>query len=131
HPALLANLETTPQIRRTIKGWLQAGILTNGVFLPTTSGTPQGGVASPLLANIALHGLEQAAAAAYRSKEGTPLLTRYADDFVVLHPQLEGIEASRVAIEQWLEGMGLHLSPSKTRVTHTLHLHEGHVGFDF
>ncbi len=43
HPALLAKLETTPQIRRTIKGWLQAGILADGVFTPTASGTPQGG----------------------------------------------------------------------------------------
>ncbi len=84
-----------------------------------------------MLANIALHGLEQAAAAAYRSKDGTPFLIRYADDFVVLHPQLEGIEASRTAIEHWLGGMGLHLSSTKTRVSHTLRIHEGNVGFDF
>ena len=89
------------------------------------------GVKTPLLANIALHGLEQAAAAAYRSKDGSPFLVRYADDFVVLHPQLEGIEASRTAIEHWLDGMGLHLSLTKTRVSHTLHTHEGNVGFDF
>lgn len=49
----------------------------------------------------------------------------------MLHAHLEGIEASRVAIEHWLGGMGLHLSPTKTRVSHTLHPHEGNVGFDF
>lgn len=131
HQALLAKLHTTPRIRQTVKGWLKAGVLADGAFTPTTSGTPQGGVISPLLANIALHELEQAASRSYQDKGGTPFLIRYADDFVVLHPSLEGIEASKTAIEHWLGGMGLHLSPTKTRVSHTLRPHEGNVGFDF
>jgi len=56
--ALLRKLKTFPTLNRLVKAWLQAGVLDNNVFTETTSGTPQGGVASPLLANIALHGLE-------------------------------------------------------------------------
>jgi RNA-directed DNA polymerase len=50
---------------------------------------------------------------------------------VVLHPDLAGVQAARVALEAWLAGMGLELKPSKTRITHTLNAHEGQVGFDF
>jgi len=56
---------------------------------------------------------------------------RYADDFVVFHPTLEGIEAAKDKIATWLAGMGLELKPSKTRITHTLRCHDGNVGFDF
>src|SRR6516162_4018976 len=56
--SLLRKLKTFPTLNRLVKAWLQAGVLDNNVFTETTSGTPQGGVASPLLANIALHGLE-------------------------------------------------------------------------
>src|SRR5215471_6752562 len=54
--ALLAKLNTSPKLRRVIKGWLKAGVMDGEGFSPTTAGTPQGGVISPLLANIALHG---------------------------------------------------------------------------
>jgi RNA-directed DNA polymerase len=57
--ALLRKIKTFPTLNRLVKAWLQAGVLDNGVFTETTTGTPQGGVASPLLANIALHGLEE------------------------------------------------------------------------
>jgi RNA-directed DNA polymerase len=60
-----------------------------------------------------------------------PKLVRYADDFVILCHDLEGIMAARAKVEQFLAAMGLHLSPSKTRTTHTLNEHEGNVGFDF
>jgi RNA-directed DNA polymerase len=56
--ALLRKLKTFPTLNRLVKAWLQAGVLDHGVCTETTTGTPQGGVASPLLANIALHGLE-------------------------------------------------------------------------
>ncbi len=56
--ALLSKLNTYPAMRRTIRSWLQAGMLDQGVFAPTSCGTPQGGVISPLLMNVALHGLE-------------------------------------------------------------------------
>jgi RNA-directed DNA polymerase len=109
--------------------------LEGDVFTPTTSGTPQGGVISPLLANIALHGLEEVATQAYYRRDNgaaiRPTLIRYADDFVILCRDLDGIIAARVAVEQWLKEMGLHLSPTKTRITHTLHPYDGHVGFDF
>ena len=131
HAALLAKLDAPPALRQAVKAWLKAGVLSDGVVTPTPSGSPQGGVISPLLMNVALHGLEGAATATYR-KAGTPVhLIRYADDLVVLCADLEGIAASREAVERWLAGMGLHLSPTKTRVTHTLHPHDGNVGFDF
>ncbi len=95
-----------------------------------------GGVLSPLLANIALHGLEEVATHAYRRRTVSnpnirPQLVRYADDFVVLCSDLEGIEAARTAVETFLGDMGLSLHLTKTRITHTLHRHDGNVGFDF
>ena len=128
HQALLDKLATYPAMRRTIKGWLKAGVMEAGVFQPTDKGTPQGGVASPLLANIALHGMETAVQQAFTTKEGKPALVRYADDFVILHPTKAGVEKARQMIERWLQDIGLELKPSKTRLTHTL---EGQAGFDF
>jgi RNA-directed DNA polymerase len=83
--ALLNKLDTTPSIRHAIKAWLNAGVMVDGAFTPTTTGTPQGGVISPLLANIALHGMEETATRTYRRvTEGKhvshPTLVRYADD---------------------------------------------------
>jgi RNA-directed DNA polymerase len=60
HETLLEKLNTFPAMRRVIKAWLKAGVIDHGVFEETTRGTPQGGVASPLLMNIALHGMETA-----------------------------------------------------------------------
>jgi RNA-directed DNA polymerase len=87
-------------------------------------------VISPLLANIALHGMEAALQQAYTVREGKPALIRYADDFVVLHPSLQGVEKARTIVEHWLKGIGLEWSPQKTKITHTLSRYEGHVGFD-
>ncbi len=139
--ALLAKLDTIPLLRRAIRAWLHAGVLDEGRVRPTTSGVPQGGVISPLLANIALHGLQQAVESAYvrrgRTPKGDagapvrPRLVRYADDFAVVCRDLEGIMTAQVVVEQWLTGMGLHLSPSKTRITHTLDPYQGAVGLDF
>jgi RNA-directed DNA polymerase len=103
---------------------------------PITSGTPQGGVISPLLANIALHGIEHAANTSYirRDKSGnriTPTLIRYADDFLVLCADLDGVEAAQAALDVWLADMGLHLSPTKTRISHTQHRIGATVGCDF
>jgi RNA-directed DNA polymerase len=82
HEALLRKLNTYPAMRRIIKKWLKAGIVDKGVFEETTKGTPQGGVVSPLLANIAVHGMEKALKDAYTWREGKPNFVRYADDFV-------------------------------------------------
>jgi RNA-directed DNA polymerase len=131
HTALLDKLGTFPAMRRAIKAWLAAGVMDGGDLFPTTEGSPQGGVASPLLANVALHGLETAIVAAFAPKEGKPTVVRYADDFVVLHPDLSVIERARQVATDWLAPMGLQLKPSKTRIAHTLHHHDGKVGFDF
>ena len=114
-----------------IRAWLKAGYVDNGVFEETPSGTPQGGVVSPLVANIALHGMQTALAEAYRPKEGKPNFVRYADDFVVCHPTEEGIVKAKGVLEAWIKDMGLEMKPSKTRITHTLHEYQGTVGFDF
>ena len=65
HQALLAKVQAPPLIRRQLKAWLQAGILEDEHLTPTTAGTPQGGSCSPLLALIALHGMEEAIAQVY------------------------------------------------------------------
>ena len=90
HEQLLEMVGGFPA-RGMIAGWLRAGIFEAGKgYSPTEEGTPQGGVISPLLLNIALHGLEEAAGVRYRTgsharelKVGSPALTRYADDLVV------------------------------------------------
>jgi len=133
HKALLKKLNTYPKLTHLIRGWLEAGVMEGFDFTPTKQGTPQGGVISPLLANVALHGMEEIAKegfAKYRSVE-KPILVRYADDFVILFS--EKAELGRVAekVTTWLKEMGLQLSPSKTRITHTLNPCEGNVGFDF
>ena len=129
HQALLDKLGTYPAMRQTIRGWLKAGCIDKEVFTETEQGTPQGGVVSPLLANIALHGLGEAVQQAYTVKEGKPALIRYADDFVILHPSEEGVKKAQQVAEQWLQGMGLTLHPKKTRITHTLDGED--PGFDF
>ena len=148
HQKLLAKINTTPQFRRQIKAWLKAGVLDGNCFQKTESGTPQGGTASPLLANIALHGMQQFIEAEYpaysngtikgsRSKFGRdnvsqPKLIRYADDIVLLCDELRVVEHCRQLIETWLDGIGLELKPEKTRLVHTLNEHEEHKpGFDF
>ncbi|HET8636470.1 MAG TPA: group II intron reverse transcriptase/maturase, partial [Acidobacteriaceae bacterium] len=131
HQALLNKLATYPALRQTIRAWLKAGVMDAGVFTSTEEGTPQGGVISPLLANIALHGMEAAIQNAYTVREGKPTLIRYADDFVILHSTHAGIEKAKDVIEPWLQTIGLELKPSKTRIAHTLYPLQGEPGFDF
>jgi RNA-directed DNA polymerase len=131
HSALLDKLATFPAMRRAIKAWLKAGVMDGGACYPTTEGSPQGGVISPLLANVALHGLETAIRAAFTTTEGKPTVIRYADDFVVLHPNRSVIERSQQITAAWLAPTGLELKPSKTRITHTLRRDEGNAGLDF
>jgi RNA-directed DNA polymerase len=136
---LLEKLATYPTFNRLVKGWLQAGVMDGNELFPTTEGVPQGGPLSPLLANVALHGLETAIRSAFPTQivyEGKrqrwqPTVVRYADDFVALHRNLAVIEEIQKITNQWLADMGLELKPSKTRITHTLVEHNGTVGFDF
>jgi RNA-directed DNA polymerase len=132
HRPLLDKLNTYPAMRRTIKGWLRAGVLANAQWEPTERGSPQGGVVSPLLALIALHGLETAITSAFVQRD-QPQVVVYADDFVVLHPTRAGVEKAKQIAEEWLSGMGLHLKASKTRIGHTLHTTDGEecAGFNF
>ena len=130
--ALLAKLSTSPSLRRNIKTWLAAGVLDGEELFPTTAGTPQGGVISPLLANVALHGLETIIAEHFPPRRDfrPPKVVRYADDFVVLHEERAVIEESRESISQWLTGLGLELQASKTRLAHTRESSAGEAGFD-
>jgi RNA-directed DNA polymerase len=148
HEALLNKLNTSPTIRRQIRAWLKAGVMDNMQFQETSEGTPQGGVISPLLANIALHGMEERikdlaetldlkrSNGKYqlpkRDKRESVQLIRYADDFVILHKDITVVQRCQQVIAEWLEGMGLELKPSKTRLTHTLYKHEDNKpGFNF
>jgi len=138
HAPLLAALQTFPTMRHTIRAWLKAGVLESGVLTPTQAGTPQGGVISPLLANIALHGMEDAVRAESTPASTTgqsaryPKLIRYADDLVVLSPTRAGIEQAQTLLTSWLAIRGLALKPSKTRIVHTLEAVNGEApGFDF
>ncbi|AFZ49363.1 group II intron reverse transcriptase/maturase [Dactylococcopsis salina] len=139
HNVLLRKLNTTPTMARQIRAWLKSGVLDRGDWFPTNEGTPQGGVISPLLANIALHGLEENIRQWAETWKGNKQansksisLIRYADDFVVLHKDKSIIQQAKTLIEQWLHGLGLELSESKTRICHTLHNSEKErAGFDF
>jgi RNA-directed DNA polymerase len=131
HEALLEKLKTFPTMRRQIRAWLKAGVVDSDKLFPTSEGTPQGGVCSPLLANIALHGLENNLRQAFVSNNA-PILIRYADDFVLLHPNLAVVHRCQLLIADWLDGMGLELNSSKTRLAHTLLRHETEEpGFNF
>lgn len=151
HQSLLNKLSTSPAIRRLIKVWLQAGIMENGIIQSSESGTPQGSGLSPLLANIALHGMEKETKEHLKSElflrgkeksntkyksAGNYMTTlsiiRYADDFVVIHESKEIILKAREYISEWLKGIGLELKPEKTRLGHTLRVHEEiSPGFNF
>ncbi|MBO1350214.1 MAG: group II intron reverse transcriptase/maturase [Hormoscilla sp. GUM202] len=131
HSALLGRLNNTSLIRNQIRAWLKAGVMDQGWFEPTRAGTPQGGIISPLLANIALHGLEEKVMESAKTRVEKQNLTfvRYADDFVVMHKDRQVIEGIRDTIAEWLKGIGLELKAEKTRISHTL---EGeNPGFDF
>jgi RNA-directed DNA polymerase len=131
HEALLRKLHTTPTVRQQITAWLKAGVIDNGALFPTEEGTPQGGTLSPLLANIALHGLEHLIHTAFPRPRATPAVIRYADDLVIIHEDRAVITTCQQLIAEHLAGMGLELQPSKTRVTHTLNASEGTPGFNF
>ncbi|MHB1836268.1 MAG: group II intron reverse transcriptase/maturase, partial [Solirubrobacteraceae bacterium] len=119
HDHLMAMIGTFPA-RGMVRAWLKAGVVENGRLSRTEEGTPQGGVISPLLLNIALHGMETAAGAQYKAdntaKKGTPVLIRYADDFVVhCHTRQEALEV-KARLAAWLEPRGLAFNDDKTQV---------------
>jgi len=138
HKALLTKIATFPTMRQQVRTWLKAGYYDQGNLFPTNEGTPQGGVISPLLANIALHGMEARVKQYAETLKGKKRdnrvalsLIRYADDFVIIHEDLNVVLECKEIIADWLSDMGLELKPSKTRLTHTLNEIDGNVGFEF
>jgi RNA-directed DNA polymerase len=133
--ALLAKVNASPSLRRQLRAWLQAGVLDQGTLFPTEAGTMQGSPVSPLLANIALHGLETAITKAFpwngSRNRPPPNVIVYADDLVILHKDRSIVERCQDLVSEWLRPMGLTLKPSKTRITHTLEPIDGPPGFDF
>lgn len=119
HNFLLERVGTFPA-REQIRGWLKAGVVDRGRYSPTIEGTPQGGVISPLLLNIALQGMEAAAGVRHDSrgsvKPGCPTVVTYADDFVALCHTREQAETVRDRLSAWLKERGLSLNQEKTRV---------------
>ncbi len=133
---VLDKLQTYPALRQVIHGWLTAGAIEGATFAPSEMGIAQGGVLSPLLLNIALHGMEavvtgEAENGRAGDRRALPLLVRYADDFVILHPDLETLQQAIKRVRRWLASIGLHLHAQKTRITHTLTPYQGQIGFDF
>jgi len=132
HDRLLAALGSFPA-REQIRAWLKAGVIDKDGFTATEEGTPQGGVVSPLLLNVALHGMEEAAGVRY-SKLGTktvlskdsPALIRYADDLVALCHTREQAEQVKARLSAWLTPRGLAFNEDKT---HIVHVEDD--GFDF
>lgn len=125
HNKLLAKIKTYPILSNQIKAWLKSGVIDKS-WTATEEGTPQGGVVSPLLANIALHGMEleiEKYASTWKGKKRenrkSISLVRYADDFVILHKDLKVVLKCKEIIENWLRKVGLELKPSKTRISHT------------
>ena len=139
HSHLLDKINTFPKARRQIRAWLKAGVLDEGKKIFPEEGTPQGGSISPLLANIALHGMERRIkeyAATWKGGKRDNMkslsLIRFADDFVIIHKDLNVISNCQRVVENWLSVIGLELSKEKTQIVHTLNEHNKQKpGFNF
>jgi RNA-directed DNA polymerase len=127
HDWLLAHI---PMDKRMLRKWLKAGYMEKGHLFPTDAGTPQGGIISPVLANMALDGLRAELTKHWPVKShaqiGKVHLVRYADDFIITGESKELLENEvRPVVEAFMSERGLMLSPEKTLITHIT------GGFDF
>ena len=110
---ILNQIKSTPGVD-LINEWMKAGYVYEGIHNPTETGTPQGGICSPLLSNIGLHGLETMVKT-HNKKLG---IVRYADDFIITAKTREELEEITPRIKQWLLECGLELSEEKTKLVH-------------
>jgi len=126
HEHLLGQLGGFPA-RALVRRWLKAGVVERGHLTPTQQGSPQGGVISPLLMNVALHGMEQAAGVRYHAAghrdagsavPGSPVLIRYADDLLALCHTRQQAEQVKARLAAWLAPRSLAFNEDKTRVVH-------------
>jgi RNA-directed DNA polymerase len=128
HEWLLANI---PMHKATLNKWLKAGYMERSVFQPTRRGMPQGGIVSPVIANLALDGLETMLRERYpkgtrRARDAKVHLVRFADDWVITGSSKELLENEiQPSVEQFVRERGLELSHEKTSITHI------DDGFDF
>ena len=127
HEWLIANI---PMDRDILRKWLKCGFIEKQRLFPTQAGTPQGGIISPTLANMALNGMEKTLRDRFGNKEKRRRLSqiniaRYADDFVITGRTEEHLEQAKESITEFLRERGLSLSPEKTRIAHI------DEGFDF
>ena len=110
--------------RGRIEQWLKAGVIDRGRFAPTEQGCPQGGVISPVLMNVVLDGMEEAAGVRYittgsnagTARPGSPVLIRYADDALALCHSREQAEQVQARLAAWLQPRGLVFNQDKTRI---------------
>ena len=120
HAPLMKAVGNFPA-RKLIQQWLQAGYVERGVFHDTDTGVPQGGIISPILANIALHGMEATLGIKY-NQHGHNLghrgIVRYADDLVVFCQSQEDAQKAADELSCWMKNPGLALSESKTKIVH-------------
>lgn len=126
HDWMIANIRTDKAV---LKKWLKAGFVYQNELFPTESGTPQGGIISPVLANMTLDGLESMLAEKFPNAKRTGRkmnMVRYADDFIITGNSKEWLEHEvKPAVVEFLAERGLVLSPEKTKITHI------REGFDF
>jgi len=123
HSWLLANI---PMDKTLLTQWLGAGYLENGLLFPTEAGTPQGGIISPIISNMALDGLEERIKSVSSNPKDKVNFVRYADDFIVTSNDRTLLESKVIpVIEEHLTERGLRLSKEKTLITHIAD------GFDF
>jgi RNA-directed DNA polymerase len=125
HDRLMSSLGLFPA-RGPVGQWLKAGVIDHGRLAPTEEGTPQGGVISPVLMNVALHGMEEAAGVRYQRtgaragelEAGAPTLVRYADDLLALCHSRDEARQVKQRLATWLAPRGLAFNEDKTRIVH-------------